>query len=154
MPFTSKQLANGVTFLKQHDFHHLWCDFRIPEKWHEEKQVYGIDEFTMYKKNISVLGYEKQQLDDDDCGTNKDMTFPLIKAVFGSCTCQTFAEYIYALMVHVQELDQIESEKWDKEIDIMKAEQDNNDKEVDDWFDEQKNKDKLYEKFEQYVNKG
>lgn len=137
MPFTSKQFALGVSFLKENDFYDLWCGFQIPEKWHEEKQVYGIDEFTMSKRTTNVLQFEQQKIVYDD-HEEKDMTYSLIKAVFGSCTCQTFAEYVYALMVHIQKLDKRESERIDKEIDAWQVEQDK--------------QDKVYEEFEKYVN--
>jgi hypothetical protein len=59
-------------------------------------------------------------------------------------------------MVHVQQVDEEESERMDREIDIMIAKKEKEDiridQEISAWQDDKNKKNKLYEEFEHYVN--
>lgn len=117
MAFTSEQLEKGVAFLKEYIFFELFCDFKIPEKWHKLKEVDEIDEFTMYKTDMTGIGFKNQNIEDKN--DQFDMTHSLIEEVFGSTTCKTYAQYLYALIVHVHEVNKKELVQMDKDFEEL-----------------------------------
>lgn len=138
MAFSNKKLDLGVAFLKKHSFFELWAEFKIPENWHTLKEVDSIDDFYMYKQTTNVIEYGKQELKENDGDDgNQDFRDSLMNSVFGDiATCGTYARYIYALMVYVKSVNELEMIQIEKDFDEYEK-QVKEDEELDRQIEEQ-----------------
>lgn len=114
MSFTIEQLKKGEAFLTKHNLDDLIYSFKIPQEWNENKQISCIDEFCIYKHTVQTIKYKSCIFTDKD--QREDMTFPLIQEVFGSCTCKTWAKYLYELIIYVKKIGDEENKRLRKSL--------------------------------------
>ena len=109
MNFSDTEMKNGIKFLKKNNYYYLFNNFKLPDKWHEIKKVDCVDNFILYKKNISYIDYDNKIIFDDDMGSSHD-TYALFEEVFSKkkVSCEIFAIYLYELMILVKKIEKEE----------------------------------------------
>jgi hypothetical protein len=118
--FTQTQLDKGVKFLENHNFYEMFNEFKIPEEWHEKREVGCGDLFNMRIEQKFVLEYDGT-VDECDGQDYIDMKFPLIDEVFGknNSTCATVAKYLYELLLYNKKLEKQLVEKREFEVNFF-----------------------------------
>ena len=97
--FTHDQLVKGMEFLERHGFFPLFVTFKIPERWHQSREVECIDLFSMvrYQGNRLSYGETSNTNEEEEC----DLLYDLLD-ITGPHTCSSAAKYIYELLVYSQ----------------------------------------------------
>lgn len=98
MNFTRQQILLGVTFLKEHNFYEMFCQFKIPNEWHQSQMIKSMDQFQMIEGSPLLVDMSIVDHGHDD------ITFDIADAVGINTYCELPC-YLYQLLCYCKKID-------------------------------------------------